>query len=386
MTPDYATDFRPLPALPAGGRNGAELEEGPSAPEGRKLRGGSILDFSRRTVNQADTLLGHRYLCRGAGLLFVAPSGQGKSSFCFQASALWGAGREAFGIHPPAAVRSVILQAEDDEGDCIEMAAMLNHLGLSPAETERVGQNTHVERVNDSTGPKALQAADQVLAQRPADLLWLNTLSNYCGCDTKNEEKMGHFLYEGLNALAAKHRCGVVAVAQTPKTNFRDTSNWKPSDWMYSASGSFVLTAWARAVLVIDPTAVPGTFRFIAAKRGHRIGWDTPDRYFAYSKVPGQILWVNATAEEIASAKGSARGGVKNVDLEQVLKLVPVLDPVLAATLERQIGERLGIGEKKVRNALRELEHQQKIHRRKIPNPGKGRSFAGWAQNPEPEA
>ena len=53
--------------------------------------------------------------------------------------------------------------------------------------------------------------------------------------------------------------------------------------------------------------------------------------------------------------------------------------------MTRKISERLKVGQKKVQAALKELEHQKKIFRRDIPNPGKGRDFVGWAQTPEPE-
>jgi hypothetical protein len=70
----------------------------------------------------------------------------------------------------------------------------------------------------------------------------------------------------------------VVIIHHTPKTNFRDTTEWKPSDWMYSGAGAAVLTNWARAYLVIDPCETHGLYKFIAAKRGKRIGWGDRSR------------------------------------------------------------------------------------------------------------
>jgi RecA-family ATPase len=67
-------------------------------------------------------------------MIAAAPSGQGKSSMSFQMAALFAAGREAFGIKPAKPLRVLVIQAEDDEGDCIEMSWVVNHLDLSNEE------------------------------------------------------------------------------------------------------------------------------------------------------------------------------------------------------------------------------------------------------------
>ncbi|MEI9893776.1 MAG: hypothetical protein WDN28_07705 [Chthoniobacter sp.] len=42
---------------------------------------------------------------------------------------------------------------------------------------------------------------------------------------------------------------------------------------MYAGAGSADITNWARAAVIIDPTHAPHVFKFIAAKRGARVGW-----------------------------------------------------------------------------------------------------------------
>ena len=103
-------------------------------PTSRVFSGESILDLSNQTINADDILLGERYLCRGGGMFVVAPSGQGKSSMTIQMAILWGAGLPAFDIKPAYPLRVSIVQAEDDKGDCIEMARMINHLKLTNSE------------------------------------------------------------------------------------------------------------------------------------------------------------------------------------------------------------------------------------------------------------
>ena len=115
----------------------------------RKLTGASLLDYSTRVADPGQTLLGHRWLCRGGGAFVFGPSGLGKSVFTVQAAVQWGCGQAAFGIRPVGPLHSLIIQAEDDEGDVIEMAKVVMHLDLDKQQQELVRKNTHIECVND---------------------------------------------------------------------------------------------------------------------------------------------------------------------------------------------------------------------------------------------
>src|SRR5438477_13147065 len=82
----------------------------------------SLVALGESLPCQEDTLLANRFLCRGGGLLFVGPSGIGKSSASVQQDILWALGREAFGIRPARGLRLLTVQAENDGGDLGEMA------------------------------------------------------------------------------------------------------------------------------------------------------------------------------------------------------------------------------------------------------------------------
>jgi hypothetical protein len=58
----------------------------------------------------------------------------------------------SIGIKPAKPLRILIVQAEDDEGDIIEMAQIIGHLGLSEEQKAMVHANTRIEFVNDATG------------------------------------------------------------------------------------------------------------------------------------------------------------------------------------------------------------------------------------------
>jgi hypothetical protein len=188
------------------------------------------------------------FLCRGGGMVvFRAKRHREKRNG--NASSDWiSTPKTSFGIKPARGLRSLIIQAEDDEGDVTEMARIVDHLGLTTEQRKAVGRNTWIEFVNDLTGQAFVAAIDRFLQVQPADLVWINPYSSYPGDDIKDDKANTAFLRNGLNPILTRHRCTAVVIHHTPKTNHRgDTSDWKPSDWQYGGAGAAVLTNWARA-------------------------------------------------------------------------------------------------------------------------------------------
>jgi len=344
-------------------------QSGDSDGPPRQLSGASFLDFSRRQIDDSKTLLGNRYLCRGGGLFIVAPSGHGKSVLTAQATIELACGLPAFVIRPPHPLKSLIVQAEDDEGDIIEMARIVDHLELTQEQRKLVGSNTHVEFVNDVNGKGFLRLCDAFLTQWKADLLWINPYTAYLGADIKDDGENTRFLRNGLNPILTKHDCGAVVIHHTPKTNFRDTTNWRPSDWMYSGAGAAVLTNWARAYLAIDPCEDPGVYKFIAAKRGKRIGWGDRfpvfEQFWAHSTEEGQLLWLPANQDQVLAAKSKSQKGP-----DDLLPLIPAIDPIIRDRLFFLAKEKQGLGENKVRGFLKLLIEDGKIKEEPIKREG----------------
>jgi hypothetical protein len=324
------------------------------------------------------TLLGSRLLCVGGGLLFIGPSGIGKSSASVQQDILWALGREAFGIRPARPLRILTIQAENDAGDLGEMARGVCHgLNLGPEDREAIGDSVLYVSERTRTGPSFLVAVVAPLLEkyRP-DLLRIDPFLAYLGADVNDAEKTAAFLRSGLNPLLEQFNCAVIINHHTPKVINRDTSAWRSSDWMYAGAGSADLTNWCRAALVIDPTYVPHVFRFIAAKRGGRIGWCNDDgetiyeRFFCHERGSG-ICWRAPTAEDVAdveSRKPGRKGSSKTKD--DFKALVPVDGEIPKATLfslakTNDIG-----GDKKCRGFLSELLDAGDLHVWRIRRPG----------------
>jgi hypothetical protein len=300
---------RPFADFQEAGQNG-DSEEKPN-----EVFATPIFEYIGLHIPEEDTILGNRFLCRHGGMLFIGPSGMGKSSASIQMDMLWSMGRPAFGIRPSRPLKILTAQAEDDQGDVVEMATgVARYLNLTPEEISTYAGNCHYRAMKTKTGQPFIDWLHEMLKKFLPDLLRINPLQAYIGGDPKDTEKTVKFLRNGLNPLLEEFNCGVIVVHHTPKTNFRSTEEWKASDWMYAGAGSADITNWGRAILIADPTDTPRTFRWIAAKRGARIGWADEngdpciERYFKHSGT-GNIHWEDADEppkkEQVRSESGA---------------------------------------------------------------------------------
>lgn len=365
---------------PPPGSDAHSQEPPPQFAEGR-----SILWYAEHPINPNDILLGDRYLCRSGGMFIVAPSGLGKSTLSIQIAVLWCCGLIAFGIKPRKALRILIVQSEDDEGDCTEMAQVMKHLDLTKEQKERVRQNSELIRCNNLVRYKFITALRKRLQKarddsRPFDLVIINPYSVYLGADVQDNEACMQFLNEWLNPILSDFSIAAVLIHHTPKTNFQNTDKYKIWDWMYHGAGCAGITNWARAILAIKPeTEDLKVYRFIAAKRGHRIGddWNGEfERYFAWSSIPKVLRWEDATAEQIAAATRK-KSGRKTVDLDKALAQVPAIDPELKKSVIEKIETACDVGNRRARDTLEELIFAGKAVDVTIPNPNRGRGFKG---------
>jgi len=261
----------------------------------------TLAEYYYMEMPKETTLLGNRFLCREGSMLFVGPSGIGKSSASVQCDVLWSLGQPAFDIAPAFPLKVLCVQAENDDGDMIEMTRGIMHgLHLTEDQIHAVGENTLYRNYKDSTGIPFLIWLEKLISAYRPDIVRIDPLQAYLGDDAKEVKAVSDFFRVTLNPILTKHQCASIIAHHTPKTNHRNTEEWQPNDWMYAGAGAADLTNWARSVIVIDPVAdSQELFRFIAAKRWQRIGWKGPDgepineRFFKHA-TGGSIYWHNA--------------------------------------------------------------------------------------------
>ncbi len=293
----------------------------------------SLMDIATGPADPGKNLLGNRFLCKGGGMLFVGPSGIGKSSASAQQDILWGIGREAFGIKPSRPLKILTIQAENDDEDLAEMRdGVIKGLKLSSEDIAKVRENVFYDTVSDLTGDEFMDYLENKLKTKQYDIVRVDHLTAYLGGDVSNPMFTTPFLRGRLNPLLKKYGVACIINHHTPKTTNRDTKRWKDSDWMYAGAGAADVTNWARAILVIDPTHTSRVFKFIAAKRGSRIGWRDKDdavettRYFCHGLAG--IYWREPTQEDFieveAAAEAVKKNGKKPRDPEDLLALIPM--------------------------------------------------------------
>jgi hypothetical protein len=331
------------------------------------LNGTDPITYSEMELDMSLVLAGDRWLSRKTAAMLVAPSGHGKSTFTTQLVLGWACGRPVFGINSAGALQIVCIQAEDDKNDVIEFCRMERRMNLSDAEKALIRKNAHIEQVADCTGPAFFKRIRTILsARRSTDVLIINPLTAYLGKDPRDPTSNADFFRVRLAQILAEFNCACIIVHHTPKTNFIRTEDFNWWDWMYLASGEAGIVNWIRACLVMWPTSQRGTYRFIAAKRGARIGWTEMEYYFSWSEENGICLWVPSTSDQIKSAQESKEGRssaqTKEKHKHGILALVPKIDPIS----QERLFQAAKCGQKLVRQIIAVLIEDGKVFEHKM--------------------
>lgn len=243
--------------------------------DSKKRRPKPLTAFQPPPKDDPATLLGDRYVCRGHSCLIVGGSGIGKSTLAYQMSVEWAIGSPFFGIRPARQLKSLHIQAEDEDGDIGEVWASIREMrNLSPEEQKLVEENVIIHTEKLARGEKFIAVVKALLEKHKPDLVWINPLHAYMDGDIKDAEAVGKFCREGLAQLNPDDRHAWMIVHHTPKPQVGDKKK-VAREWhevMYEAAGSADLINWARAIMVLKPRAEQGKFDLYLAKRGTRAG------------------------------------------------------------------------------------------------------------------
>jgi RecA-family ATPase len=357
------------------------------------MKGGSVLDYAYQPIDDKKTLIGDRYLCRGGGMFIVAPSGQGKSTLAVQMAAEWALGYSPIGLSAREPLRTLIVQAEDDAGDVTEMSRWIRTSErFSKDQLEQIDLNTHIEPCNDVTGDRFLGRLDSFIEQFGPDVVIINPYTSYLSGDCKDEQLANKFLREGLTPLLTKRDCAAVIMHHTPKTQYSRSDDFTTSDFMYRGMGCATMTNWARAYLVFEP--VPdndSVFRFVAAKRGKRIGWGSFVRYYKHSD-NGDLRWIRVSTEETEKLEAAKKAGShrKVIDLDKVFAMIPVAGEIERDLVVREIMDKFQVGKDRALDEIRLLEAQERVkseqhYRDNSPNKGGRKPYFLSRIDPETE-
>jgi DnaB-like helicase N terminal domain/AAA domain len=340
--------------------------------------GKTLPDFLDIEIDPLTNLAGNRWLTRDGSGFVIAPSGHGKSSLANQLAICWSIGKIAFGIKPARPLRILIVQSEDDDAETKKFVQMIRKMGLTEQQLQMLRTNTRFEFQRSLSGDKFIEALDGWLTEWPADITIINPLSGFLLCDLKDDEKVNLFLRDKLSSVMTKHHCAPLVFHHTPKTNFTKLDNMQWYDWMYAMSGCAGLTNWGRAVLVIAPSKLPGTYRFIAAKRFDEIQWTDREYWYSHSTekitLDGQesilVQWVPSTEEQIRSAEPEKKvSKFKKTTPEMVLEKMSPVEWVTRPQFKDWAKEKFGLARDPADEMLTDLADRELVELDVTPRP-----------------
>ena len=316
-------------------------------------------------------LIKHRFLCQGGGMLIVGPTGHGKSSLSMQLMIKWALGQAALGLEPTRPLKSLLIQAENDDGDLAEMkTGVFNGLNLSVTDQTIASSRILVSQESSKTGSLLCRdVLDPLLETIKPDLLWVDPALAYLGGDMNNQKDVGAFLRNHLAPLIAKHKCAVVIIHHTNKIG---NDPEKQTDFTYLGAGSAEWSNWSRAIIVLKKTDVDNLYEPVAAKRGARLKWKTSDgesltmkRYIGHCKRPDTICWIEmaiAEAEELRANNGKS--------VADVMKHVPQNLLIAKDDLVR-VCRQSGIGKNLTAELIDDLLNDDQLFEVPVPRLGK---------------
>lgn len=257
--------------------------------------------------NDPDCVIGNRWLCRGGSLLLVSQSGVGKSSFVLQFLISLCTQRPFFGIRAKRPLRAVMIQAENDLGDCSQAWRSITE-GLQLVEPERrmLHENLHIYRDTTSTGDDFIQRLREVTERHQPDVVVVDPLLSYCGIEVADQRQVTEFCRHKLAPWLYKSGAILIAVHHTTKPKAaKDREGMTVADLAYAGAGASELVNFVREVAVIQRQ--PGddpVFKFSLTKRRSRarmedaMGKWKGDILIRHSRTPDCIRWEYANTDE----------------------------------------------------------------------------------------
>jgi hypothetical protein len=281
------------------------------------------------------------WLRKGGGAFLLAPSGVGKSVLVMQAAISWELGKPLFGIEPVRPMSIAVIQAEDDQTEISFFRNSVTHglvdefgfdekvirdaLGYDDVTTTRV----FFHKAVGMCGMDFIEEVAALLREYPTvNLVIVNPFQSYFGGDANQNSALSEFFRRGLDVVIKDHedegkdRAAIMFVHHTNKPpGAKERDGWGVDQFAaYIGAGGAEIVNWARAIVSIMPTRVPGLFRMVAGKRGQRLGWVDVNSKPVYSKLAkhadeGRVYWRHGTEEdeqelrEASVGKGGAVGG-----------------------------------------------------------------------------
>lgn len=243
-----------------------------------------------------------------------------------QCLACWANGISAFDIIPTKPLTSILIQAENDDGDIAEMRdGICRGLNLSVSQRANFFSDVRVFTSNGLTGARFCdEVVRSLLNSYHPSIVAIDPALAFLGGDVKEQRDVSDFLRSRLNPLLLEFKCACLIVHHTNKPpSGKEKGEWRNGDMAYLGSGSAEWANWSRASLGLQSQGVPGVYKLIASKRGSRLGWKdeneekTYQRLIVHSKEKGVICWHWGDEQDLPD-----RGRPKQWDGTKIVRLL----------------------------------------------------------------
>jgi len=244
----------------------------------------------------------------------------------------WAIGKEAFGIQPNGSLRTLIVQAENDDGDMAEMRdGIVAGLGFTEEEARVATAGVLVIQEDERTAAAFCGMLDHTLGEHDLDVVVIDPALAYLGGEASSQKDVTAFLRTELTPVLRRRDVGAIVVHHTNKPiTGKDKSPWNAGDHAYAGSGSAEWANWPKGVINLRNVGSHDQFELQLGKRGKRIGWTEEDgvtnRYtarIAHAQSGQGIFWRRVTEQEemLAGVEGSKASKTRN-DLLPVCLIV----------------------------------------------------------------
>jgi hypothetical protein len=336
----------------------------------------AIPDMINFVAARDETVLlgGNRWLGRGYTCLWAGGSGYGKSTLEMQAALYWATGTPLFGIKPVRALKSLIIQAENDLGDSAEQ---FQGVLAGIRKSGDVNLNGNLEtmlvlvRMVGCSGDKFLTQLRALLSVYKPDNVWIDPLFAFAGCDLVDTPAISRFIREGIIPAAIEHKvCAhVIHHIGKPARDNDAKKNWSSFDYQFLGFGSSEIQNSFRAVNILIPVAGhEGVFRLILSKRGERAGAKDIDGQFTTSiymehQRDGGLLWnqVDKPDEPVKQSRAADHTFQARFTLQSVLDQMSKVNGWPAGDLQKQMKSETGMSEKTFYRLWADAKSQGKI-------------------------
>jgi hypothetical protein len=294
--------------------------------------------------------------------LFFGPSGKGKSTITLHAAATWGMGHSWFGIEPRMPLRTLIIQAENNKGDCHRaIKGIAKNLGFPPS---FMTGKIFIHRISGLYGDNFSKKLAQYIKRYDPDIIFIDPIFSFAGADLSLQQPTSLFLRGQIGPVIEQSNAACFLIHHSSKPPRGPNKN-DPLDLGNTFFGSVELSAFPRSVTGLHQRD-DGNFELFASKRGGLAGLrdssgELTERIIISHSQNG-IGWelVEGNLEQ-----GPTDAGKKD-RLPEYIKYRKRFCPEsleLTDPCAKRIGEEMGLQVRQVRNWEKKFEEQWKLYR-----------------------